>query len=69
MIADADMKTAHRILRDGAQMLREHCAPVEIWRELDEKADRMEQGIRVFEQTPRKPDSFLKQHVNETPDD
>ena len=55
MIADADMKTAHRILRDGAQMLREHCAPVEVWRELDEKADALENGVNPFEQIAKTP--------------
>ena len=55
MIADADMKTAHRILRDGAQMLREHCAPVETWRELDEKADALENGVNPFAQIAKTP--------------
>lgn len=39
------MKTALRILRDGAQMMREHCAPIEIWRDLDRRADLLENGI------------------------
>ena len=63
------MRTAYRVLRDGAQMLREHCAPVAIWRELDAKADAMEQGINPLPALPKHEPSLPVVAVSESPDD
>lgn len=63
------MKTSYRILREGAQMLREHCAPVETWTELDRLADAMEQGINPFPPVPHHPEALDKVAVSETADD
>lgn len=62
------MRTAYRILRDGAQMMREHCAPVETWRELDALADQLEQGINPFNLQPHA-DKRDVVRVSESPDD
>lgn len=69
MTDDSEMKTAYRVLREGAQMLREHCAPVAIWRELDDKADALEQGINPFPPTPHHETSLPVVKVSESPDD
>lgn len=63
------MKTAHRILRDGAQMLREHCAPVETWAELDRLADELENGRNPFPPVPHHPEELPVLKVGETADD
>lgn len=61
-------RTAYRILRDGAQMMREHCAPVPMWRELDELADALENGRNPFPMQPHA-DKREVVAVGESPDD
>ena len=63
------MRTAYRILRDGAQMLREHCAPVETWTELDRLADELENGRNPFPPVPHHEDELPRLTVGETSDD
>ena len=62
------MRTAYRILRDGAKMLREHAAPVETWRELDALADQLEDGRNPFAMQPHA-DKRDVVRVSESPDD
>lgn len=51
-------RTAYTTLRQGAQQMREHCAPVQIWRRLDELADALENGVNPLPRVEDKPESL-----------
>lgn len=50
-------------------MLREHCAPVETWAELDRLADELENGRNPFPPVPHHPEELPVLKVGETADD
>jgi hypothetical protein len=56
------------ILRTGARQMRERCAPMQIWRRLDELAERVEHGEPVLPEAPHFNKTPIVE-VGETPDD
>lgn len=61
------MNESARILRRGAQQLRERCAPIPVWRRVEELAEAVERGERL--QAPKIEMERPTLAREETPDD